>query len=347
MIFLIFILIAYISFLIVKPFISSILLAFVIAYIFYPVFRIINRKIQHKKAAAIITATIVVLLVSVPTIWIATQLSEEMFVTYLLAKQSISQVYYTSGACTDGGIICQSGQIISEFLANPKYKYFINAALDKIKVYGVDSASTFITTIPRIILNAFITIFIMYYLFKQGKGAVKRFIKILPFRRIQSETIMRQLGDAMDGVLYGSVVTAIIQGLAAALGYYLFDISSPLLWGLITGFFALIPFVGTPVVWLPAAILQILTGYIQNDNTLVGKGIGLIIYGTIIIHPIDNFLKPKLIGSKANIHPAIVLLGVLGGMLIFGPIGIIVGPLILALFTTFIKMYELENLRSH
>ena len=105
-------------------------------------------------------------------------------------------------------------------------------------------------------------------------------------------------------------------------------------------FFSLIPFIGSSIIWFPAALLLIFNGYIQLDNVIIIKGVLLILWGMFIVGLIDNLLKPKIIGSKARIHPVLVLIGVLGGLKVFGIIGIIIGPIILALLTTFIKIYE-------
>jgi predicted PurR-regulated permease PerM len=105
---------------------------------------------------------------------------------------------------------------------------------------------------------------------------------------------------------------------------------------------SLIPFIGTGFVWIPVALIKIADGFVAGDNFTALMGIGLLIYGTGVISVIDNILKPKLIGSKANINPLIILLGMLGGVTIFGIVGLIAGPLILALTVTLIEIYKTE-----
>ena len=107
--------------------------------------------------------------------------------------------------------------------------------------------------------------------------------------------------------------------------------------------FALIPYFGTAIIWLPAALNFIFIGYLQNDNSSTIRGIVLIIYGIFVISSIDNILKPKMIGAKAKVHPILVLLGVLGGLSLFGFIGLILGPIMLALLMTFVDIYEEEK----
>jgi len=100
--------------------------------------------------------------------------------------------------------------------------------------------------------------------------------------------------------------------------------------------------VGTAVIWLPAAIVMIATGSSEGDPVLTWKGIGLLLYGFFIISGIDNVLKPMLIGGRAGIHPVLILIGVLGGLAVFGVAGFIIGPLVLAVFKVFLDIYQRE-----
>jgi predicted PurR-regulated permease PerM len=104
------------------------------------------------------------------------------------------------------------------------------------------------------------------------------------------------------------------------------------------GFLALFPIIGTPLVWVPAALIKLMDGVINNEAGTIAAAIGLLLYGIFIVSSIDNILRPKIIGNHAKVHPWIILMGVLGGLLMFGFIGLIIGPLIL---TTFVILSEL------
>jgi predicted PurR-regulated permease PerM len=144
-------------------------------------------------------------------------------------------------------------------------------------------------------------------------------------------------------MFYGNITIAIMQGILGAIGFMIFGVPSPILWGFVMVLFALIPYFGTAVVWLPAALNLIFSGYLQNNSSLTTRGIFLIVYGVLVISSIDNILKPKLIGAKANVHPILVLIGVLGGLSLFGFVGLFLGPMMLALLMTFIDIYEEEK----
>jgi len=144
-------------------------------------------------------------------------------------------------------------------------------------------------------------------------------------------------------VFYGNIFVAIIQGILGGVGFFVLGVESPVLWGFVMILFALIPYFGTAIIWLPAALNLLFKGYLENDASYTARGIILIVYGILVISSIDNILKPRLIGSKAQVHPVLVLLGVLGGLSLFGFIGLILGPVMLALLMTFVDIYEEEK----
>jgi len=166
---------------------------------------------------------------------------------------------------------------------------------------------------------------------RDGKEVVKKIEKNIPLRDKYKSDITNQVHEVLHGVIFGFFIIAIIEGIIAAITFKLFGVASPMLWGMAIAFLAFIPFVGGAVVWIPAMIIQF-------NNGSVGFGIG-ILFGGLIITYIDMFIKPKVIGEKSAVHPAIILIGLLGGLKLIGLIGIVLGPIILALFITLVKTF--------
>ena len=139
-------------------------------------------------------------------------------------------------------------------------------------------------------------------------------------------------------------MVAIIQGLLGALGFFIFGVPLPLLWGVIMAFLALIPALGTGLVWFPASLILFLNGFFQGSDSLMIKGLLLLLYSITIVGTIDNILKPKLVGSKAKIHPLIIFVGIFGGLIFFGVWGVILGPLFLSMTSVFIELFISQKL---
>jgi predicted PurR-regulated permease PerM len=165
----------------------------------------------------------------------------------------------------------------------------------------------------------------------------------LPMSKAHSEKMIKQFNDIISATIYGAIVIAIIQGILAGIGYFIFGVSSPLVFGLLTLISAFIPFVGAALVWFPVSVSMFVSGFLVGDNAVMMKAGGLFLFCALVVSTIDNFLRPKLVGEKAKVHPLVILLGVFGGLAFFGFVGIIIGPLILTLFMASLKIYQQEK----
>jgi predicted PurR-regulated permease PerM len=173
----------------------------------------------------------------------------------------------------------------------------------------------------------------MFFLLRDGKRFAAEIIGLLPFSGLEREEIFQTIGRTVKGVLYSLVLVPVAQGLCAVLGFWLFGLPSPLFWGTLLMFGATIPGIGAPVVWLPAA-LYLLFG------VSTWKGIGLILYGTLVISLVDNIIKPLVLQGMAQIHTFLAFLSLLGGLLTFGPAGVLLGPVIFALLQTMVRFRQ-------
>jgi predicted PurR-regulated permease PerM len=179
----------------------------------------------------------------------------------------------------------------------------------------------------------------MFYFLRNGDSFLRKINDYLKMQKKEYAHILSRLKEIIHGVIYGYVMIACIQGILGALGFYLFGVHSPLFWGVVMALLALIPVLGTGFVWIPAAVVLVLEGLAQGSNMVVLKGVGLFLYGLLIVSTVDNFLRPHLIGEKARVHPILILLGVMGGLLYFGPLGVIIGPLLLSMTQVIVEVY--------
>lgn len=261
------------------------------------------------------------------------------------AKQKISAGDVLGIGCENGqGIICDFSRYVDNLLVNPRYRLQAEKIVRTFTNQVLESSSALIFRLPSLILNLFIAFFTSYYLFKDGKALIKKLKRLLPLKLHHQKHVFTQLGQTTHAIIYGSIIIALIQGALGAIGFLIVGLDSPIIWGLVMSVFALVPLVGTTIIWGPAGLLLLANGYISGDTIQMGKGIGLLIYGALVISTIDNILKPKIIGDRTQIHPVLILLGVLGGIKFFGPIGLLAGPLFLALAITFLEIYEREKI---
>ena len=294
----------YISFLIIRPLITTILSSFILAFVFYPLYKKLNAKINSKNICSLLTIFIILLLIIIPSV----------FITNALAKESL--VFYNKIKGKDFSLI------ISQYL-EPDMQQYINSILDGSILYIIKITSSFVLSIPNIALKFFVTIFLTYYLLKESQVFIDTAKKYIPFKESIKEEILERFGRITKAIVFGTILTAIIQGILGMIGFVIFNIPSPFLWGFVMAIVSVIPILGTAIVWVPAGIVQIL----QQDYF---SGIGILLFGALVVGTMDNLIRPKLVGKKAKIHPAVILIGILGGIKFLGFIGLIIGPLTLA-----------------
>lgn len=338
------------AFYITKPFLPALFTAAIIAYLSHPLYKRLLKFIKKKNIAALLVSIFVVLLITLPFILVIGLIFKEARETYVVIQEDSNLDQHSLGAnflkvvCRDErASICKSAKSVVALLPQEDLDYYMKAAIKGITSFIMDNISKFLKSIPSFLLSFFVMMFVVYYLLKDGEVIAKRIRNILPLEESHKQNVFSKFHDITYAVFYGNISVAIIQGIVGSIGFFALGLSSPILWGFVMMFFALMPYFGTALIWLPAALNLIFMGYLQNDNSTIVRGVILIGYGVFVISSIDNILKPKIIGQKADIHPILVLLGILGGLNLFGLIGIILGPVMLALLMTFVQIYEEEK----
>ena len=331
------------SFLIVKPFITTIITAIIISYIFYPLFAKIQKKTKSKNLSATIIILITILMLTIPFFFVVNTITKESYVVYLLARQRISSGEVFAACDGKENVLCSISDFTKELLENPKTSYQLEKAAERSTNYIIEYMSDFVFSVPVILLNFFIMIFIMFYVLKDASRIYHKFKDLIPLTKQHKERVLKKFNDVTYAVVYGTLIIGLAQGLLGGFGLFIFGIPSPVLWGALMIIASIIPFVGPPVIWVPIVAFHLLNALSVNDSTQITKGIFMIIYFVFIVSTIDNILKPKVIGQRSQVHPALVLLGVVGGISFFGIIGVIIGPVILAVFVAFLQIYESEK----
>lgn len=320
------------SFFIIKPFLSAIFLGAVLAYVFYPLYKWGRKKLRSKTFAALLICLIILILIIIPSIFFVKTLIQESYSLYTLGRQKISIGLFNK--CDN--YFCN---LIKDLSEDPQVKYQFQESLKSITNWVIKKGSELLVSIPRILLNLFVMFFTLFYFLRDGALFIKNVSSYLSVQKKRYARIIGRLKEIVHAIIYGYVLVALMQGALGAIGFFILGISSPLFWGVVMAFLALIPYLGTGLIWGPAAVIIFLEGIFQDSNLLIYKGIGLFLYGFIVIGGLDNLIRPKIIGVKAKVHPALIMIGIFGGIFLIGPIGVIAGPLILSLTAIIIETY--------
>ncbi|MBI2124441.1 AI-2E family transporter [Candidatus Pacearchaeota archaeon] len=332
------------AFYIARPFLLALLTGGIIAYLSNPLYNKALKRVKNKNVAALIVTVLVILLITVPFLMVLGLISKEAYHTYTSLSQQNLGTNFMSMVCKNEDLsACKSLKSILRLLPEDNMDYYLQATVEKITGFILNNVSKFLASIPYVLLNLFVMVFVIFYSLRDGSALASSIKSALPLKERNKQEILDRFHNITYGVFYGNITVAIVQGILGIIGFIVLGVPSPVLWGFVMMLFALVPYFGSAIIWLPAALNLIFTGYLQSDSSLMTRGVILIGYGVLVISTIDNILKPKLIGSKAKIHPILVLIGVLGGLSLFGLIGFILGPLMLALLMTFIDIYKKEK----
>jgi len=332
----VFISIGYLTFYIYKPYV----LALMIAIIFYIIFRKINNFIYtkinpRKNLAAMISTFIVIFSVIIPLLYILTSLIKEASVA----------VQYISKWMTPENIdsLLKKFQSILTWLnlENLNLSSLQNDLLSISKTVSLSvlkSSGNMLSNIFGGTANFLFSIFILFFLFKSGDKLGEKIYSNLPFPDEMEKEIGDRLFEVLDAVIKGNMLVAILQGLVIGILFTIFGLPTPILYGTIASFFALIPIIGTSIVWLPGSLYLYFSG-----NPIMAIVLGII--SLIFYFGLENIVKPWLLDKKLKMHPIFLFLAILGGLTQFGLKGLILGPLIVTAFLTIWKIFSLWNIQ--
>ena len=339
--FVIFLLALFLFFKIIEPMITIFLSSILVTYMFYPLYKKVRTKISNQFLSIIVTILVIVIVFSLPFSYIVIQVSQQSFEFYNSLSSNIAKGAVFGFGCTSADSkICSLINNIENFSAQSLSKIGFDKHLQKLLPRLQEILTNYLIEIPLAILNGGFILFISYFLFKDGREIKRKIVGWLPIRKKTIQTLMDQFEKVTYAVVFGQLLVAMAQGVAALIGFYIFGVGLPFFWGVLTAFFALIPAVGTAIIWVPASLYLILSGYLAQDYTTIANGIGLFVYGVLIISTLDNILRVKILEAKADVHPLIVIAGIIGGVNLFGVIGLFLGPILLPLLITYFETFR-------
>lgn len=210
---------------------------------------------------------------------------------------------------------------------------FADAALKNIENWAISTFPSAFSSAFHVFISVSITYFLLYFMFMYHNRFESNLIKYLPFTRGNSERLARELKNITYSNVLGQAIIAVTQGSLLGLGFWMFDLNDPLFWGVICTLLSFLPIIGSPLVFIPAGIIAITSG-----NSF--GGIGIIIWGVVLVTNIDNLMRLFINKKLADTHPIITIMGVLIGLPFFGILGLVFGPLLFSSFILMIKMYE-------
>jgi predicted PurR-regulated permease PerM len=322
----VFLVIGVLTVLIFWPFITPLALAGIVAILVSPIYKKILKSIKSESVASIVTILLLVILILAPLAVITNQIISE------------AQGLYTSVTSTESisvdALTSKLELAVQKYV--PDFRFNTREYLSSFSSWVVDRLGGIFSGTLDLVIKFVLGLVALFYFLRDGDHFKKQIISLSPLSEDKDKFISDSLRSSINSVLMGSLAVAVVQGILSGIGFAMFGVPNATLWGTVAGIAALVPGVGTALVWIPGVIYL----YFYGSS---GIWIAQLIWSVVLVGLIDNFLAPFIINKGVNIHPLLILFSILGGLQFFGPEGFLLGPLVVGLLFALFQIIKTET----
>ncbi|MFO7883744.1 MAG: AI-2E family transporter [Desulfobacteraceae bacterium] len=319
----------------IVPFFATIVMGFLCTGIFSPFYKLLSKKIGAKTASAV-TCLIIFFVVFVPIFFFVGILSKEAYDLYLMGKNAVLSNQLKE-LLENTETLDRINNMFSALGVKTvlTWEELIRPVSEIGKIVGLSlfqQASFIASNVFKFVFYFCLMLIIVFYMLLDGKRFINYIYDLSPLPRQYNIKLFEKFRDMAGAVLVGNGLGGLIQGVLGGIVFYIFGLQAPFLWGVIMGFLAFLPIVGVGLVLLPAGVVLML-------KHRIAAGIFVAVFYVILSWTVEYIVKPKIVGDKVKLHPLIVFFAILGGLKLYGILGIIYGPLITTFFLTLADIY--------
>lgn len=316
----------------IRDFYQPIFWAAVLAVLFYRLQIRFRRWLRGRSSvAAVLSMLVIFLLVIVPLFLVALAVTREAVGLYERLSSGKSDIQQ---------FVEKSLPIVTEYAE--RYGVDLQRMQQRLSEAAVASSKFVASQMVNIgqvtvdfLLKFLLMLYILFFFLRDGDGLVRALIRALPLGDLREKRLLAKFALVSRVTMRGGLIVALVQGALGGILFWVLGIRASVFWGVIMAIFSLLPALGSAIVWVPAAVILILSGS-------VAKGIIMILAGTLVIGLVDNVLRPILVGRSTRVPDFVVLIATLGGLSVFGASGFVIGPIIAALFLSVWNMFAEE-----
>lgn len=320
---------------ILKPFIGALLWAALLAFLLFPLNRRLCARLRGRKSiAALLLTFAVVLMVVVPTILLGVMFASQA--SGLAGQlQAAAAQHKLQGPGALNGLLDDAALMIGGWLPVPvdQIRASLLTAAEQFAQSAVSMGGSLAASLLSLVVAIVVALFVLFFFLRDGEQMVTRAMVLVPLDDRRKSHLLRHLSEVTRAVVLGSLVTALVQGTLLGIGFALAGVASPIFFGVIAVGAAVVPLLGTTLVWVPMAVWVGVSGH-------WGAALFLAIWGVAVVSSADNVVRPLFISSRAKISTLPVFIGLLGGISAFGAIGIFLGPVVIALALALFEFAE-------
>jgi predicted PurR-regulated permease PerM len=318
------------------PFLPILVLGAVISGISHPLFSAIQRFLNVRSAlAAFLTCFLIFMILFVPTVFFVSSLAQQAFGLYQMAKDAVFNQQITS-FLRDTRVLDRANDVLAHFhysLSGDEIKNGVSEIVKFVGLYLYNQATAIASNTLAFVVNFFLMMMVIFFLLLDGHRLVSYIIDLSPLPTDQEQKLINRFKEMTGAILIVNGLSGMIQGGLGGLVFWIFGFNSAFLWGVIMGLLAFLPIIGIGAVVVPTAIYLFYKGRIAAS-------IFFVVFYIIVAGGTEYIFKPKIVGQQANIHPLLIFFAIIGGLKLFGILGIIYGPLVVTMFLTLADIYR-------
>ncbi len=310
------------SFFLVRPILLSIVVGFILAFIFNPVYNKTRRIVKSKNLSSILICILLIITIIIP-LW---------FLTPILINQSIK--FYVTSQNID--FVEPIKSIFPSLFASEIFSAEVGSVINSFVATATNSLmntfSKVLLNFPTLFLQFLVAFFTFFFVLKDKDKVIGYIQSLLPFSKEVEKKLFKSSKDITFSVIYGQIIIGVIQGILTGIGFFIFGAPNALLFTFFAILAGIFPIIGTAIIWVPVAIYLFIAG-----DTL--PALGIMIFG-FLSSIVDNLIRPVLVSRRTTLNPGVILIGMIGGLFLFGVLGFILGPLILAYLFIVLEIYR-------
>jgi predicted PurR-regulated permease PerM len=315
----------YLCYKLAAPFLPALTGALALAVLFTPLQRRFESKLKRPSLAAIVSVFVISLSVAVPVTFVAQRLAVQAAKGAELVQTKV-----------------KSGEWRRALETRPRLAVLADRIEQQIDLPGtVTTLATWLSTTAGTIVRGSLyqvigfclTFYLLFFFLRDRDAALLSLRSLLPLSEATMDRLFSRISDTIFATIYGTLAVSSVQGVLGGLMFWWLGLSAPLLWGVIMALLAVVPVLGAFIVWIPAALFLVLEGS-------WGKALILALWGMIVVGTVDNLLRPILVGNRLKLHTVLAFMSVVGGLILFGPAGLILGPLALTVTTVLLEIWR-------
>lgn len=322
------------TFFVMKPFIISIFLAFMLATIFSKANKRLAKKLKGHGFWSSILMCLWVMIVLILPLFIVTAMTINE-ADQIIKETQAKNISFDFSFLNNLPILksLEAEQISNDAIGQ------ITDSIQNVGNYLFTAVKAIYSGASSFVFMLVVCFFALYYFFKDGDMILRKLMDLSPLPDYQEKEIFEKFNTMTVATIKGTLIIALVQGVLLGITFWIAGVQAPTLWGLVTAIISIIPLLGAFLVWLPVGIFLLIIGNYW-------QAILVLAVGSIIISSVDNFLRPKLIEGETSLHPLLVFLSTLGGIAFFGPLGFVIGPVVVTLLISFLEIYQTGHVQS-